>query len=464
MYGRKYWYNKNSDLHRRNGPAIEYTNGNKYWFINGKSHRLDGPAVEYANGSKEWWVNGKLHRLDGPAVEYANGSKEWWIDDVEYSYNDWRKEVQHRKKLAAIHKKGSEDSGLNIGALTEQEEKTGDVSSDGESTLRINTNGTKIWRNKQRLLHRRDGPAVEFTSGEKNWYVNGKLHRLDGPAIKHANGINAWYINNELHRLDGPAIEYDNGFKQWHIDGKEYSYEDWKKEVQHRKNLADIHAKGSEDSGLNLGALNEKKKEKHGDVSPDGESTLIMDINGDKFWTSKQGHYHRLDGPAIEFANGTKQWLVNGLPHRLDGPAIEWADGDKQWWINGVNYSYEDWKKEVEHRKNLDTIYGKGTKQSGLNLKGLTEQEEKNGDVSPDGESTLKMYINGDKFWRNKQGHYHRLDGPAIEWADGDKQWWINGIQYSYEDWKKEVEHRKNLDTIYGKGSEVDLNLKGFNA
>ena len=41
-------------------------------------HRLDGPAIEWANGAKEWFVNGELHRLDGPAVEYADDGKTWW--------------------------------------------------------------------------------------------------------------------------------------------------------------------------------------------------------------------------------------------------------------------------------------------------------------------------------------------------------------------------------------------------
>ena len=32
---------------------------NKWWYLNGKRHREDGPAIEYANGYKEWWLNGK---------------------------------------------------------------------------------------------------------------------------------------------------------------------------------------------------------------------------------------------------------------------------------------------------------------------------------------------------------------------------------------------------------------------
>lgn len=45
-------------LHRENGPAIEYSNGDKFWLIKGKLHREDGPAIESANGD-EWYLNGK---------------------------------------------------------------------------------------------------------------------------------------------------------------------------------------------------------------------------------------------------------------------------------------------------------------------------------------------------------------------------------------------------------------------
>ena len=51
----------------------------------GTRHREDGPAVEFANGYKLWWVYGKRHRLDGPAVEWANGRKSWWIEGKFYN-------------------------------------------------------------------------------------------------------------------------------------------------------------------------------------------------------------------------------------------------------------------------------------------------------------------------------------------------------------------------------------------
>ena len=57
-YGNIYYYNDKNQLHREDGPAIEYSNGTKYWFLNGKEHRTDGPAVEDSDGSKEWFING----------------------------------------------------------------------------------------------------------------------------------------------------------------------------------------------------------------------------------------------------------------------------------------------------------------------------------------------------------------------------------------------------------------------
>jgi len=44
------------------------------------------------------------------------------------------------------------------------------------------------------LLHRLDGPAVEFSNGNKYWYKHGNLHREDGPAKEYANGDKCWYL------------------------------------------------------------------------------------------------------------------------------------------------------------------------------------------------------------------------------------------------------------------------------
>jgi hypothetical protein len=78
-FGTKYWYNDFGEYHREKGPALEYSDGTKFWYINNKMHRKDGPAVEHRNGYKEWWVNGKLHREDGPAIEDYNKKEFWFI-------------------------------------------------------------------------------------------------------------------------------------------------------------------------------------------------------------------------------------------------------------------------------------------------------------------------------------------------------------------------------------------------
>jgi len=80
--------------------------------------------------------------------------------------------------------------------------------------------GTKKWY-KDGKRHRLDGPAVEYNDGYKAWYKEGKRHRLDGPAIEWNNGYKIWYEEGKLHRLDGPAREYSNGNKSWHYEGKE---------------------------------------------------------------------------------------------------------------------------------------------------------------------------------------------------------------------------------------------------
>ena len=48
-------------LHREGGPAIEWADGSKFWYLNGKAHRVDGPAVEFPNGTKYWGLNGQEH-------------------------------------------------------------------------------------------------------------------------------------------------------------------------------------------------------------------------------------------------------------------------------------------------------------------------------------------------------------------------------------------------------------------
>jgi len=85
----------------------------------------------------------------------------------------------------------------------------------------------KSYFNKDGKRHRTDGPAVEYASGTKEWYLNGKLHRTDGgPAIELANGSKFWILNGKRHREDGPAVEFANGNKYWYLNDERVEMED----------------------------------------------------------------------------------------------------------------------------------------------------------------------------------------------------------------------------------------------
>jgi hypothetical protein len=126
---------------------------------------------------------------------------------------------------------------------------------------------------------------------------------------------------------------------------------------------------------------------------------------------------HREDGPAVEWANGTKQWYINGQRHREDGPAIEYADGTKQWYLNGER-----------HREDGPAV----------------------------------EYADGSKQWYfNDQ--LHREDGPAVEWIDGSKSYYINGKQLSEAEFLNRTQVQEiveQISNILGKNNIKYKHLK----
>jgi hypothetical protein len=58
LFHNKKWVNEYDEFHKENGPAIEYSNGDKFWYIHNKLHRIDGPAVQFGTGYEEYWING----------------------------------------------------------------------------------------------------------------------------------------------------------------------------------------------------------------------------------------------------------------------------------------------------------------------------------------------------------------------------------------------------------------------
>jgi hypothetical protein len=52
----------------------------------------------------------------------------------------------------------------------------------------------------------------------------------------------------------------------------------------------------------------------------------------------KEGKFHRLDGPAIEYPDRHKEWYKEGKLHREGSPAVEYSDGRKCWYKEGKKH------------------------------------------------------------------------------------------------------------------------------
>jgi len=101
-YGTICWFNEDGEFHREDGPAVEWADGSKFWFINGQLHLEDMPAYEGANGDKSWYLNDQLHREDGPAVEWVDGYKAWYKNGQSLTEQEFNRRTQpHREMTVA---------------------------------------------------------------------------------------------------------------------------------------------------------------------------------------------------------------------------------------------------------------------------------------------------------------------------------------------------------------------------
>jgi len=103
---KRYWLN--DLLHREDGPAVEYNNGYKAWYLYGERHREGNlPAIEFANGDKSYFIHGEYHREDGPAFHTATGEtgrmSHYYLNNyIFFTKKDYWKEIKRRKSLNFI--------------------------------------------------------------------------------------------------------------------------------------------------------------------------------------------------------------------------------------------------------------------------------------------------------------------------------------------------------------------------
>jgi len=84
----------------------EVTYGNTFYLIKETEelHREDGPAAIYSDGDEEWYIKGLLHREDGPAVIYRNDGVRWWLNGNFFKTKEkWFEDLPEDKKLKMLY-------------------------------------------------------------------------------------------------------------------------------------------------------------------------------------------------------------------------------------------------------------------------------------------------------------------------------------------------------------------------
>ena len=50
---------------------------------------MKSTMIEWDDGTKLWYLNGKLHREDGPAAERATGTNLWFLNGEPLTMAEW---------------------------------------------------------------------------------------------------------------------------------------------------------------------------------------------------------------------------------------------------------------------------------------------------------------------------------------------------------------------------------------
>jgi hypothetical protein len=147
---------------------------------------------------------------------------------------------------------------------------------------------------------------------------------------------------------------------------------------------------------------------------------------------------------------GTKIWRnKEGQIHRgNDKPAVEYPDGNKSWFINGVFIKRNYDRNGIIHNDKFFDYNGNEIKTTIAQLRKIIENLNKPTEILSD----------GTKIWKNKEDELHRLnDKPAVEYPDGEKEWYINDERHRDND-KPAVERPNGKKEWYINGKFIKRN------
>jgi len=86
--------------------------------------------------------------------------------------------------------------------------------------VKIDEYGNKCYLNDEGERHRLNGPAFEYSSGSKFWYINDKEHRNIDHADEYSNEEKYWCFKGKRHRVGGSC---SSTRKYWCVKGKGYT-------------------------------------------------------------------------------------------------------------------------------------------------------------------------------------------------------------------------------------------------
>ena len=249
-----------------------------------------------------------------------------------------------------------------------------------------------------------------------SWINEGGGYESRGglPSYRHdAGGLNElleWRSRGQWHRVDGPARINKKIANLWALAGVQYKTEDeWKQ----AKLVWEQMTEAEHEFAFRTSRM------------PRMEGGTIKWIVGDKYHT---------DGsiPAYRDRNGHKEWLSEGKRHRLDGPAIVFADGAEQHYIHGLFIGVQDFAK---YKAQIDAglITTAPVPQGGFECRST-----KTGNLHADGVPAVR-YADG-KSTFCKDGLLHNEAGPASETGS----YWLDGYCYKTKTgWQRRVNQLK---------------------
>lgn len=316
-------YNSKGELHSLFSPAIEFTDGTKFWVQDGKRHRIDGPAVDWGNGDKWWFINDQLIGTT------AKG----------FTDEDFKSYKRAYGITSSLKLSWAEDA-----CPAEVNSYLGHFTAEGNNvSIEVYPEGVS-----------------EFIKLCEEVSMQTGLSTQDDIVINRAFDIyisklfaKAKLIFSKYGGLC--SIEYGT-LRVIDVDMDKF-YSDYPTSNDIKQFIEQLVS--------NISKLSWMTK------NPEDFVTEELDEDGDLCRYDAEGKLHSLYSPAVAYKDGGEDWYKHGLLHRENGPAIDYVTGKQVWYLDGAligvaedgftQEDFENYKREhgITSSRKLSWMFGK---------------------------------------------------------------------------------------------------------